>query len=78
MLLLNSYVKFRIDRGQFQQICNISKTTSDEKWSRVTYNVFDLPSLPEPYVDRLNKMKELSLTFPKHVKIIESTKCKGN
>jgi len=48
------------------------------RWKEIGYYVFDLPSSPTVYEDRMNELETLKPLLPHHVHIVHCLKCQGN
>src|SRR5687767_11508033 len=46
-------------------------------WSQMRYYVFDIPSSPGTYEDRMKEMVSLKSVLSPHVHIVENTRCTG-
>jgi len=58
----------------FVDITKVLKA-KDGNWSAVGYFIFDLPSSPGTYEQRMLRMEELEL--PSHAHIVKNIQCKG-
>lgn len=61
-------------RGNFQKLSKIVKSKEGD-WTDVKYYVFDLPSSPNVYEERVEALKQM--TFPPHVHLVEHRECLG-
>src|SRR5690348_2862272 len=46
-------------------------------WSQMNYYIFDIPSSPGSYEDRMKLMESLKPILPPHIRIVDNTKCTG-
>ena len=66
-----------IERGSFQKIISAcrKKTPVDSEWRRITYQVFDLPNLSEPFKVRYKALKSLCNSLPAHIMCVDHNYC---
>lgn len=67
-------------RGSWEKLMQLIrskelKSTMDGPWNQVKYYIFDLPTSPDPYEDRMEQMKLLLL--PSNAAVVRSTQCTG-
>jgi DNA ligase-1 len=63
--------------GQLQKTVSIVKNGSvDKGWAKITYRVFDLPTIYEPFETRMEVLKRIAKGVPRMV-LVQQTTCKG-
>ncbi|XP_046549454.1 LOW QUALITY PROTEIN: uncharacterized protein LOC124259371 [Haliotis rubra] len=64
-------------RGKFQSTVSIVKTPGDERWKKISYHVFDVPSLEkQPFEKRYEELQGyFDKAKPKYAVLCEQTKC---
>ncbi len=68
---------FRMGKGTFDQVVNISKYTNAQLWKSVQYHIFDTPKHDAPLEARFEYLKQLNSSLPSHVHVIDHVKCQG-
>src|SRR2546425_450702 len=65
--------------GQGTTVENVMKvlTSKNGNWSKIGYYVFDLPSSPGSYEERMEHMEDINSVLPHHVRIVENIQCTG-
>eukprot|EP00050_Salpingoeca_kvevrii_P003929 m.237694 g.237694 ORF g.237694 m.237694 type:complete len:311 (-) comp10910_c0_seq1:225-1157(-) len=68
-----------VGRSQFSSTVSIVKTSGSSRWSSVTYQIFDIPSLgTSPFEDRITEIKSIvSAASAAHICAVEHSKCTG-
>jgi len=62
-------------RGTWEQVVSLIKSNRIGNWSGLEYYLFDLPTAPGDYEQRMSQLKQLSL--PSHVHVIQNIRCIG-
>lgn len=50
---------------------------NDANWSQIGYYVFDIPSSPGTYEERMREMESMRSLFPPHVHVVGNIRCLG-
>ncbi|KXS17784.1 DNA ligase/mRNA capping enzyme [Gonapodya prolifera JEL478] len=68
-----------VGRGKFIETVSVVKTMNSKHWAKVTFQVFDAPSIgDEPFESRLKVIEDHFAKSPiDHVKVVKQTKCTG-
>jgi hypothetical protein len=66
-------------RGKFQQAVSIARTHDSARWAELTYEVFDMPALKEPFEARMLKLDALigGDRCGAHVRLVKQTPCRS-
>ncbi|KAJ3343953.1 hypothetical protein HDU93_005236 [Gonapodya sp. JEL0774] len=66
-------------RGKFIETVSTVKTMNSKNWGKVTFQVFDAPSIgDQPFESRMKVLEELFMKTPiDHVKLVRQTLCTG-
>lgn len=58
-------------------VTKVPNSNDSSAWSKIGYYVFDIPSSPGTYEERMEQMETIKPALPPHVHIVKNIHCEG-